>query len=265
MTKKATRDIRRRAGRFAGLGAGFLPGLLVLATNSFALADALPTELARFSESAGLVPPAWKPLAFPKIKRHTRYQMTRSEEGASWVVEAVSDASASGLTHECAIDLRERPILRWRWKVAGVLARGDARRKDGDDYAARVYLTFEPGREELSFWERTSLALARKIYGDVPARAINYVWASRLERGASVDSAYVGGFVKLVAVESGSEEAGRWRSEERDVFADYRALFGTDPPAVTGVAIMTDSDDTEGSVRAWFGDIEFVTREQGDR
>lgn len=262
-SKKVGWKIRRSAPGFSALGAWLGLGWLAIASPSFADGDTIPSGLARFSDSGGTLPSSWRSLRFPKIERHTRYQLVRDPVDAAWVIEAVSSASASGLTHSCAIDLRERPILRWRWKVEAVLQQGDARRKDGDDYAARIYLTFEPAKSDLSFWERTSLALARTIYGDVPSRAINYVWASRIEKGAVVDSAYVGRFVKLIAVESGAGAAGLWQTEERDVYADYRELFGSDPPMVVGVAIMTDSDDTGERVRAWYGDLEFFPREAG--
>jgi hypothetical protein len=207
-----------------------------------------------------VLPSSWRPLTFPKIETHTRYRSIRDSDTGDWVIEATSSASASGLIHACEIDLRERPLLRWRWKVEGVLGGGDATRKDGDDYAARIYLTFEPNPADLSFWERASLGLARTIYGDVPSREINYIWANRLEQGRTIDSPYVGKFVKLVAVQSGAGEAGRWHTQERDVFADYRRLFGADPPPVVGVAIMTDSDDTGERAHAWYGDVEFVSR-----
>jgi hypothetical protein len=44
-------------------------------------------------------------------------------------------------------------------------------------------------------------------------------------------------------------------TEERDLFADYRLLFGTDPPDAEAIAIMTDTDNTGGSAEAWYGDI----------
>lgn len=39
------------------------------------------------------------------------------------------------------------------------------------------------------------------------------------------------------------------------LIADYRALFGIDPPEANAIAIMTDSDDTGGSAEGWYGDI----------
>ena len=41
----------------------------------------------------------------------------------------------------------------------------------------------------------------------------------------------------------------------RDVEADYRAAFGEAPPPISGVALMTDADNTGGSALAYYGDI----------
>ncbi len=223
----------------------------------------MPDRLAAFSTSGGTLPESWEPLRFPKIDRATQYSLERDPEADEFVVAATADDSAAGLIHRVEIDLEKTPILRWRWKIDRVLDKGDARTKEGDDYAARVYLTFEPKKSSLSFFERAALGIARGIYGDVPSRAINYIWASSLPLGEDVDSAYVGGFVKLLAVESGAEHVGQWRTAERDVAADYKELFGGKLPPVVGVALMTDTDDTDEKARAWYGDIEFVARGDG--
>jgi hypothetical protein len=48
---------------------------------------------------------------------------------------------------------------------------------------------------------------------------------------------------------------GQWVSEERNIYEDYRKLFGKEPPQIGAVAIMTDTDDTQDEVTAWYGDI----------
>lgn len=219
------------------------------------------TEVARFSQGAGQVPEAWEPMTFPKVKQHTRYQPVREQPDGPWVIEASSRAGAAGLIHRVSIDISARPILRWRWKVEGVLQKGDARTKAGDDYPARLYLIFDPDPSEFTFFQRTALRVVRGLYGDVPGRAISYIWASQLAQGEAVDSPYAGSFAKLVAVKSGATEAGRWHVETRDVAADYRAMFGSAPARLVGVAIMTDSDDTKEEAHAWYGDIEFLSRD----
>jgi len=61
----------------------------------------------------------------------------------------------------------------------------------------------------------------------------------------------------MVAVQSGEGQAGQWTREERNIIVDFREAFIAEPPMITGVAIMTDSDNTGESVTAWYGDIIF--------
>ena len=63
----------------------------------------------------------------------------------------------------------------------------------------------------------------------------------------------------MLAVESGNRKAGQWVFEERDLLADYRLLFGTDPQAANAIAIMTDTDNTGENAEAWYGDISLST------
>ena len=86
-------------------------------------------------------PPGWETLlTFPRVPRHTRYTVV--PEGEGFVLRAQADASASALYRRLDLDPREPRMLSWRWKVEGVLAHSEPRRKSGDDYAARVYVGF---------------------------------------------------------------------------------------------------------------------------
>jgi hypothetical protein len=59
----------------------------------------------------------------------------------------------------------------------------------------------------------------------------------------------------IIAVESGSEKVGQWVKEERNILEDYRKIFGEDPPEIGAVALMSDTDDTQEEVTAYYGDI----------
>jgi len=220
----------------------------------FAGPAALPAadvEIARFSSAPeGVeVPPGWAPLAFRNVPRHTTYR-TVTEDGTV-VVRADADSAASGLVFKLTADAKSRPVLRWRWKVADVVARSDPSRKSGDDYAARIYVTFERPPGETPFLERA----ARAIYGrDLPHSGINYIWATTGTVDSVLSNAYTDR-LRMIVVESGTSKAGRWVEEERDVYADYRKAFGTDPPPISGIAIMTDTDNTGSRATAWYGDV----------
>ncbi|MFQ5585331.1 MAG: DUF3047 domain-containing protein [Thermodesulfobacteriota bacterium] len=204
------------------------------------------------------IPSGWQSLEFPKIRRHTQY--TVIQDGGNRVVMAVSSRSASGIFKKVDIDPKRYPIMTWRWKVKNVLEKGDGRVKAGDDYAARIYVTFLSGTDDEGLIETMKRKLAKRIYGiEPPGRAINYIWANKLKKGAAIPNAYAQE-ARMVAVESGSAEIGKWVEEEVDIYQDYKRLFGAEPPRVTGIAIMTDTDNTGETATAYYDDIVFRKR-----
>ena len=46
-----------------------------------------------------------------------------------------------------------------------------------------------------------------------------------------------------------------WFEEERNLYEDYKLAFGSEPPLLVGIGIMTDSDNTGESAVAYYGDI----------
>ncbi len=222
-----------------------------------AAAGAAPLDVGSFSQSppGAALPAGWQPLVFPRTQRHTVYRLV-ADDGAT-VVRAEADASASGLIRRMEVDLRSHPLLAWRWKIAGVVARADATRKDGDDFAARIYVAFRYDPARVAWYDRAKYALIRLFYGEYPPHAgLSYVWDGRLPPGTVLPNANTDR-VRMIVVRSGEADANRWVAEERNVLEDYRRAFGEEPPPVAGVAIMTDTDDTGGRAVAWFGDIVF--------
>jgi hypothetical protein len=63
--------------------------------------------------------------------------------------------------------------------------------------------------------------------------------------------------VKMIVMESGPDRLNQWVSEERNLYEDYKKAFGEKPPLISGVAIMTDTDNTGESATAYYGDIVF--------
>ncbi|MGH8543588.1 MAG: DUF3047 domain-containing protein [Gammaproteobacteria bacterium] len=199
------------------------------------------------------LPPDWKELTFPNIGRHTSYTIERA--GKDFWIKAESRESASALVRQIQIDPRVYPILRWRWRVENILQKGDARKKAGDDYPARVYANFLYDPNKASLWEKAQYGLPRSIYGEYPPKAaLNYIWANKIKRGEVLDSPYTAR-AKLIAIQSGPEKIGRWVSEERNIYQDYISYFGEEPPEVTAIAIMTDTDNTGEDAIAYYADI----------
>ena len=202
------------------------------------------------------LPAGWKPLTFKKIEKHTLYRLVK--DGDATVIRAVSHASASGLTREVSINLKEYPIVQWRWKVENILEKGNVHRKEGDDYPARIYIAFEYDAGKLSFFKRAEYQAIKLLYGQYPPLgAINYIWESSAPVGTFVPNPFTNR-VMMIVVESGGKKLNQWISEERNVYEDYIKAFGEEPPLISGVAIMTDTDNTGESATAYYGDILFT-------
>jgi hypothetical protein len=151
-----------------------------------------------------------------------------------------SDKSSFALHRDVVLDVRRQPILTWTWKVARLPAGGDVRDPHRDDQAAQVYVVFPR-------WP------SPRTTSDV----IGYVWDSRAPVGTTLVHPRAPN-VRIVVLESGAAHVGTWVREQRNVAADFRALFGREPTRVGKVAVMIDSNDTRGDAEALFGDLLFA-------
>ena len=201
------------------------------------------------------LPQGWEPMEFKKITNHTTYDLVR--ENGMMVIKAHSKGASSGLMRRISIDPMQHPVISWRWKTQNMLKNGDVTLKSGDDYPARIYITFAYDGSRLGFFEKTKYNAAKLIYGEYPPMgAINYIWDGKTPQGTSIPNAYTQK-VMMVVVESGSSKLNTWVEERRNILEDYRNLFGQDPPLISGVAIMTDTDNTGEEATTFYGDIIF--------
>ena len=234
-----------------------LLALLLIVPTSLVAESSSVIEVGRFSSGTvgQAMPEGWKPLTFTKIPKQTAYELIK--DGDAVVVKAVSDASASGLIKAVNINPKEYPIVRWRWKVENVLKHNDVTRKDGDDFPARLYITFAYDPDKVSFTKKLKFMAGQAIFGDIPIGALNYIWDTHAPIGSIVENAYTD-FAQMVVVESGMQKVGLWVSEERNIYEDYKKAFGEEPPLINGVAIMSDTDNTKERATAYYGDIQFA-------
>lgn len=212
-------------------------GFLFVGVAAALVASAsLMASLDLFGRSAAEFEQNWEERGFPLISP-TEYEAIE-RDGRVVVTGRARDANR-GLARRLKVEEPTEIKLSWAWRVRSALAGEiDERTKGGDDFAARVFVVFE-----------TSVVPTR-------TRAINYVWSAKESPGEVFPSPYTGRVAHIVMRNNQSvEESEEWFSESRDVLQDYRNFFGESPSVVTAVAIMVDTDNTDGYAEADFRDL----------
>jgi hypothetical protein len=221
--------------------------------------SAEPVWVGRFNDADTAIPAPWKVEHFNEKHPPTRYTLRRWDGVVA--IEAMADKSMALLGRPVAVDLKKTPILCWQWRIDAPVASADMNTKSGDDYAARVYLTFSVPPEQLGLGTRAKLALARSIYGDqVPDAALNYVWDNTHPVGTLQDNAYTDR-TRMLVLRSGTAKAGIWVQERRNVLKDFQLAFGDIGGQLGGLAIASDTDNTGEKAHAGFADFRFVEKE----
>jgi hypothetical protein len=181
------------------------------------------------------VPAGWEVTEFVG---EASVELVRDEGRAAVRLRSTRDSFA--LHRDVVVDVRQHPLLSWSWKVTRLPGGGDVREAGRDDQAAQVYIVFPR-------WP------APRTSSDV----IGYVWDGRAPVGTTLTHPRAPN-VRVVVLQSGPARLGAWVREQRDVAADFQALFGRVPPRVGKVALMIDSNDTRSEAEALFGDLTFA-------
>lgn len=164
--------------------------------------------------------------------------MERNERGLC--LRSTPAHSATGLYQRVEMPPTRLSRVEWSWRVDRLHAHADIRDVAREDFGAKIAFVFG----EPSFWSR-----------DVPTLA--YVWTSTpVPNGTILRS---GRYANLRYVQlHGSREVGSWQREQRNVAADFKAAFGTDPDRLRYVAVFNDNDQTGEAASALFARIELA-------
>ena len=247
---------------------------VLAATTTLALTLTLPTpslaadvvapnagSIPLFSaRPAGAVPAEWAFQPIRGVKQSTRYALVRDDELNVTVLEGMADAAAGALIYRFDADARINSILRFKWKPGNLIASSDPRSKSGDDYVARIYVSFAFDPVRASIKEKTENAIAHVLYGETPPHAaLSYVFTHKAAAGAILTSPYTQR-VKKIVVDADPQSVGKWKSFTRDVYDDYKRAFGEEPTRISGIAIMVDTDNTGEKASSRFADITLSSR-----
>ncbi len=179
---------------------------------------------------------AWEQKVF---KGKTIYSVLR-DDSLTYLSSESADAS-SGLfiktKHKATPDM----WLEWKWRAHQFPQKKNPDKlsnRSEDDFSARVYVIF---------------AASNIFRSDV----IEYVWDEFLPVGSHSESPF-SDRIHLLVVKNGhpSSDANGWDLQARNVYQDYKSLFGKEPKYDIGmIAVMSDSDNTGTRASADFADI----------
>jgi hypothetical protein len=209
--------------------------LLVIFTSLFILNNALAEKVTifRFTEDE------LKILKVKKVKGKIKWNLGSNENGN--YIRAEAEGKGSGLGREVKVDLTKTPFINITWKVEKDLSGIVENSKKGHDYAARVFVIKKTGSTALS------------------NRAINYVFSSNNNVGENWPSPYTKKSIDYV-LSTTRENLNTWVTVKKNVKEDFKTLFNLDINDLSGVAIMTDTDNSQLKAISYYQNIYFSSQ-----
>ena len=166
----------------------------------------------------------------------TNYSIGSNENGN--FLKAEADNAASGLGKEIKIDLNKTPFINITWKVEKDLPGIKENTKKGHDFAARVFVVKKTGATPLS------------------NRAINYVFSSNNEIGFNSPSPYTKKSIDNVLANT-KNSLNVWVTVKANVKEDFKKFHNLDVNELDGLALMSDTDNSEMKAIAYYQNIYF--------
>jgi hypothetical protein len=207
--------------------------LLAILTLAVAPLGAALTHVVVADFSSGLDPEGI-PIGWQLKEKSGKADFALVQQDGLQALHLRSDETSFSFQKKIDVDTRRFPILSWQWKVTHLPEGGDFRNSGRDDQAAQLFVVFS----------RT--------------KAIVYIWDTTAPEGVVGDAAAPPFFnIKAVVVRSGAGETGRWIVESRNIYDDFRNIFGHEPPPAQGMRIQINSQHTESSAESFFADITF--------
>ena len=171
-----------------------------------------------------------------KYRGETTWTLGSNQNGN--FIKAEAEGKGSGLGKELLIDLLKTPFINITWKVEKDLSGIVENSKKGHDYAARVFVVKKTGSTALS------------------NRAVNYVFSSNNEVGKNWPSPYTKKSIDYV-LSSIKDNSNVWVTVKANVKEDFMKLHGIEVLDISGVAIMTDTDNSKLKATSYYQNIYF--------
>ena len=170
-------------------------------------------------------------------KGETEYSIGSNENGQ--FLRAEAKGTASGLGQKVKIDLNKTPFINITWKIEKDLKGINEKTKKGHDFAARVFVI--------------------KKSGLLNSKAVNYVFSSNNSVNESWRSPYTKSSIDYV-LSTTKDNLNEWVTVKANVKEHFKKLHDLNVEELTGVAIMTDTDQTKIKAISYYQNIFFSSK-----
>jgi hypothetical protein len=126
-----------------------------------------------------------------------------------------------------------------------------------EDAPARLVFFFDGDKSKLSLIDRAGMNLAKHLSGqELPYATLMYIWSTTAAPGSVIANPHTGR-VQMIVVSGQPGDAGKWQILRRNIVQDYEKVFHETPGQITAYGLLTDTDNTGSTTRAWYGDVQF--------
>lgn len=189
----------------------------------------------------------WEALTFRRLDA-TQYSATDTN-----TLSVVAEGSSSVISRRLPEQAFDAMRASWRWRVDEGVPATDLAKKGGDDRALAIYFAFAPEGDRAS--AAAGGASLRSLLLTGRGQLLVYVWGGEGAPGTMLQNPYTRGSGVYIVQRPASTANRRWFSEEVDLRADFARAFGGEPGVLVGVAVASDSDDTESKNVAAIADL----------
>ena len=177
---------------------------------------------------------------------------TIGEEEGNYFLEARVKDSGDIIVKEFIYNLKEFPILSWRWRALKLPDGGDERFRRSGDSVAGIYIIFPSLFKPERLKNRWGIKVP--VPDSLKPECIKYVWSSSLSIGTVTESPY-SKKTRIIVLENDNSPLNQWVTEGVNAYEDYKRLFHKEPDEVQAIGILTDADDTSSKAMADYDDV----------
>jgi hypothetical protein len=212
----------------------------LLSAADFAIGETMPSQAV--PQGALVVASKWAldgdtPKGFTKEIKEGQPQVAL-ENG---FLRLSSNKTSFGFKREVKASIKKYPYLNWSWQARRLPRGGDFRKRETDDQAGQLYVLFP------------------RFPAKVNTLMVGYLWESEVPKGTSGTST-AWSKLKYIVLRDKTDPLGTWYRESRNVYEDFKRLFGEEPPDLGAVALYINSQHTGSEAEILYGPIYF-TRE----